>query len=69
VEALLSDDYDQKQGRIRIHRDTKTGNDEWIPVVAPLAKLLADGWEQISLRRAEYEIRKKIEGTSLTWKG
>jgi hypothetical protein len=37
--------------------------------VAPLAKLLADGWEQISLRRAEYEIRKKIEGTSLTWKG
>ena len=39
------------------------------PVVAPLAKLLADGWEQISLRRAEYEIRKKIEGTSLTRKG
>lgn len=23
--------------------------------VAPLAKLLADGWEQVSMRRAEYE--------------
>ena len=37
--------------------------------MAPQAKLLADGWEQISLRRAEYEIRKKIEGTNLAWKG
>jgi len=53
----------------RIHRDTKTGNDEWLPVVAPLAKLLAHGWEQISLRRAEYEIRKRINGTNLAWKG
>jgi len=69
VEALLPDDYDQKHGKIRIHRDTKTGNDEWLPVVAPLAKLLCDGREQISLRRAEYEIRKKIEGTNLVWKG
>lgn len=69
VEALLPDDYDQKQRKIRIHRDTKTGNDEWLPVVAPLAKLLCDGWEQISLRRAEYKIRKKIQGTNLVWKG
>lgn len=69
VEALLPDDYDQQHGKIRIHRDTKTGNDEWLPVVAPLAKLLCDGWEQISLRRAEYEIRNKIEGTNLAWKG
>jgi hypothetical protein len=55
--------------RIRIHRDTKTGNDELLPVVAPLAKLLADGWEQVNLRRAEYAVRQKIEGTNLTWKG
>jgi integrase len=62
VEALLPDDYDKQGGRIRIHRDTKTGNDECLPVVAPLAKLLADGWEQINLRRAEYDIRKRIKG-------
>jgi hypothetical protein len=39
------------------------------PVIAPLKRLLADGWEQINLRRAEYAIRKKIEGTNLHWKG
>jgi len=64
VEALLPDDYDKGRGRIRIHRDTKTGNDEWLPVVAPLAKLLSDGWEQINLRRAEYEIRSR----ALIWR-
>lgn len=69
AEALLPDDYEKQGGRIRIHRDTKTGNDEWLPVVAPLAKLLADGWEQINLRRAEYDIRKRIKGTHLVWKG
>jgi integrase len=69
AQALLPDDYDAKKGKIRIHRDTKTGNDEWLPVVAPLAKLLSDGWEQISLARAECEIRKRIKGTNLVWKG
>ena len=69
VEALLPNDYGKEQGRVRIHRNTKTGKDEWLPVVAPLAKLLSDGWEQINLRRAEYEIRKKIEGSGLVWKG
>jgi integrase len=69
AEALLPDDFDQEKNRIRIHRDTKTGNDEWLPVVAPLARLLASGWEQINLSRAEYAIRKKIEGTNLCWKG
>src|SRR6516225_11531915 len=52
-----------------ICQDTKTGNAEWLPVVAPLVKLLSDGWVQINLRRAEYEIRKKIKGTNLAWKG
>ena len=69
VEALLPDDYDQGRRKIRIHRGTKTGNDEWLPVVAPLSALLSDGWEQINLRRAEYEIRKKIKGTHLAWRG
>ena len=69
VEVLLPDDYDQGRGKIRIHRATKTGNDEWLPVVAPLVKLLSDGWEQSNLRRAEYEIRKKIKGTNLAWRG
>jgi hypothetical protein len=69
VEALLPNDYDRGRGKIRIHRDTKTGNDECRPVVAPLAELLSDGWGQINPRRAEYEIRKKIKGTNLTWRG
>jgi integrase len=70
AEALLLEDYDAEKRRIRIHRNTKTGNDEILLVgVAPLANLLADGWEQVNLRRAEYEIRKKIEGTNLVWKG
>ena len=69
AEALLPDDFDQERGRIRIHRHTKTGNDEWLPVVAPLAKLLAQGWEQINMRRAEYAIRVKIKGTNIKWRG
>ena len=69
MEALLPDDYDHGRGKIRIHKDTKTGNDEWLPVVSPLVKLLSDGWEQINLRRAEYEIRKKIKSTNLAWRG
>ena len=69
MEALLPDDHDQERRKIRIHRDTKTGNDEWLPGVAPLVKLLSDGWEQSNLRRAEYEIRKKIKGTNLAWRG
>ena len=69
AEALLPDDYDRQRGKIRIHRDTKTGNDEWLPVVAPLAKLLSDGWGQINLRRAEYEIRKKVKDANIVWRG
>lgn len=69
VHALLPEDYDKQGGKIRIHRDTKTGNDEWLPVVAPLAKLLADGWEQINLRSAEYQIKRRIKGANLVWRG
>jgi hypothetical protein len=69
AEALLPDDYDEERRKVRIHRDTKTGNAEWLPVVAPLVKLVSDGWVQINLRRAEYEIRKKIKGTNLAWRG
>lgn len=69
AEALLPDDYDREHGRIRIHRNAKTGNDEWLPVVAPLRKLLVDGWEKINMRQSEYVIRKRIQGTSLVWKG
>jgi len=35
---------------------------------APLAELLVDGWDQIIMRRAEYAIRERINGTSLRWK-
>lgn len=67
LQALLPDDFDGNY--VRIHRDTKTCNYERLPVIAPLKRLLADGWEQVNLRRAEYAIRKKIEGTNLRWKG
>jgi integrase len=69
VEALTPDDYDPQTKRVRIHKDTKTGNDEWLPVVAPLRKLLESGWDRVHLRRAEYAIVKMLEGTSLKWKG
>lgn len=69
AEGLLPDDYDPQTHRVRIHRDTKTGNDEWLPVVAPLRKLLECGWNQINMRRAERAILKAIKGTSLRWKG
>ena len=36
-----------------------------VSVVAPLVKLLSDGFERINLRRAEYDIRMKIKGTNL----
>ena len=38
-------------------------------MVVPLVKLLSDGWEQSDLRRAEYEIRKKIKDTNLARRG
>ena len=67
LQALLPDDFDGNY--VRIHRDTKTGNDELLPVIAPLKRLLADGWERVNLRRAERAILKRIKGTSLRWKG
>ena len=67
LQALLQDDFDGNY--VRIHRDTKTGNDELLPVIAPLKRLLADGWERVNLRRAERAILKRIKGTSLRWKG
>ena len=69
VEALLPDDYDPTTHRVHIHRDTKTGNDEWLPVVAPLRKLLEVGWTQVNMRRAERAIVKALKGTSLQWRG
>lgn len=41
IRALLPEDFDGDH--VRIHRDTKTGNDEILPVVAPLKKILAAG--------------------------
>jgi integrase len=69
IEGLVPEDFDPKTNRVRIHTDTKTGNDEWLPTVAPLRKILAGGWNHVSLRRAEYAIVKGLEGTTLKWKG
>jgi integrase len=69
IEGLVAEDFDPKTTRVRIHTATKTGNDEWLPTVSPLRKLLAGGWNHISLRRAEYAIVKALEGTTLKWKG
>ena len=40
-----------------------------MPVIPPLKRLLADGWEPIHLRSAEWAIQKRIQGTGLRWKG
>lgn len=69
VQALTPEDFDQKNNRIRVHTDTKTGNDEWLPVIAPLRKILGTSWDKVNMRRCETEIRKRIKGTSLKWKG
>jgi hypothetical protein len=67
LQALLPDDFDGDF--VRIHRGTKTGNDERLPVIAPLKRLLADGWEQINLQKARRAIQKRIQGTNLRWLG
>ena len=67
VEALMPEDFDGD--RVRIHRRTKTGNDEWIPVVAPLKRLLANGWQPIRLPAAEKTIKKVLRGGGVEWKG
>ena len=33
------------------------------------SKLLADGWEQINIRQAEYAIPRRIQGANVAWKG
>ena len=69
IEGLVPEDFDPTTNRVRIHTDTKTGNDEWLPTVAPLRSVLANGWNHINLRRCEYAIVKVLKGTTLVWKG
>lgn len=69
AEALRPDDFDAATGLVRIHHKTKTHNDEWLPVVGPLRKIMASGWSQINMRNAEYEIRKRLECSTLKWRG
>jgi len=38
-------------------------------VIAPLGELLSDGLNQINMRRAEYAIQQRVEGTDLEWNG
>jgi len=65
LEALLPDGFDGNY--VCIHRDTKTGNDERLPVIAPLKRLLVDAWEPINLRKAKTAILERIKGTNLRW--
>ena len=69
AEALLPSDYNPVTGLVRIHTHTKTGNDELLPVIGPLRQIMVAGWSKINMRRAERVIRKRIEGTTLDWKG
>jgi integrase len=46
AEALSPEDFDPATGLVRIHHKTKTGNDEKLPVVAPLRRILAAGYRQ-----------------------
>src|SRR5215469_11566341 len=70
LKALTPDDFDGD--RVRIWKDTKTHNSEYLPVIPPLKRLLANGWEPIdknALQRAERAIKSRIKKTSLRWKG
>lgn len=67
AEALEPSDFDGEN--MRIHRETKTWNDVCIPVIAPLKRLLPLWTEKINLDREEHLIKKRLEGTSLKWKG
>jgi len=69
VEALVPEDFDPKTNLVRIHHHTKTSNDETLPVIAPLRRILAESWNRIQMRRAEYAIVKALKGTTLKWKG
>ena len=70
AEALTPEDFNAATGLVRIHTKTKTGNDENPPVVAPLRRILAAGWNQINMRNAEYEIRQRLEcSATLKWRG
>jgi integrase len=70
AEALVPEDFDPNTSLIRIHTDTKTGNDEKLPVIGPLRHIMAaGGWNKINMRRAEYAIREKLKCSSLEWKG
>ena len=68
VEALLPDDFDRD--RVRIHRDTKTGNDEFLPVIGPLKRLLVDGWNQSTCEGLRGQSASAFRGsTSAGWAG
>jgi integrase len=71
VEALSPDDFDPITNRVHIHKQTKTGNDEWLPVVGPLRQIMDSGdWKRINMRKAEYLIRQVLEeNKTLQWKG
>jgi len=70
---LQAEDY--KSTNVRVWRDTKTGNNELVPVIAPLRKLLdavkpeAGDLLGISLDEAEKVVRAAIEGTAIRWLG
>ncbi len=70
AEALTTEDFDAATGLVRIHHRTKTGNDEKLPVIGPLRRIMAMGWSQINMRNAEYEIRERLKCSgALEWKG
>jgi len=70
VESLRPEDFDPVTNLVRIHRNTKTSNDEKLPVVGPLREIMAaGGWNQINLRIAERTIVKRLQCTTLEWKG
>jgi integrase len=69
AESLQPEDYDPIRNLVHVHLSTKTHNDEWLPVVAPLREIMKRGWNQINMRRAEKAIRKRLKGTTLRWKG
>lgn len=68
IEALSPEDFDPATNLARIHRNTKTSDDEKLTVAGPLRKIMAAGGGTRSIC-AERAIVKTLERTTLEWKG
>ncbi len=69
IEALDPSCYNGETMRIPHPKVREQGANIRMPVIAPLKRLLPGWTEKISLERAEYHIKKRLDGGGLRWRG